>query len=295
MKRRAFYIGMLLIVLSWGFNYVITKIGVGHFSPADFVFWRFLLTAVLTLPWMVKQYPSSLKALAQVAVLGVIGVTLYQLAFTTALRDTLAANVAFLFDLSPLMTLAGQRILHLRRSAPRMFLGAGVSLLGVLLLVGASAGGSVVGDGFALLAALLWAVFTLLTDRFHLPISGIALTGWMSVFGTAAVIPFMTPRGIIPRGFGVWGPLGYTVLFVTIMGLSLWQNAVMSEGGGKASLYLYIIPVIAAVAGWAILGEAVNLFEGAGAVLIIAGVSIAEGLWHLGRLRGRPLGPQAPE
>jgi drug/metabolite transporter (DMT)-like permease len=224
-----------------------------------------------------------------------MGVTLYQLAFTTALHDTLAANVAFLFDLSPLMTLAGQRILHMRRSAPQMFVGAGISLVGVLLLVGASTGGSVEGDGYALLAALLWAGFTLLTEKFHLPLSGIALTGWMSLFGTVAVIPFMNMKQLLPAGFGVWGPLAYTVVFVTIMGLSLWQNAVMAVGGGKASLYLYVIPVIAAGAGWLILGEAVSVLEAVGAVMIIVGVTIAEGLWRSRKLRGRPTQPSPLE
>ncbi len=280
MNRRAFYYSMGLVVLSWGLNYVITKIGVGHFPPADFVFWRFLATTLVAVPWMVRQYPASWAAAVQLAVLGLTGVTLYQLAFTTALHDTLAANVAFLFDLSPLMTLVGQRLLHMRPSGRQMFVGAAISLVGVLLLVGASAGGSLTGDGFALLAAFLWAVFTVLTDRFHLPISGVALTGWMSLFGTIGVLPWMTWRHLVPQGLGVWGPLAYTVVFVTVMGLSLWQNAVMAVGGGKASLYLYIIPVIAAAAGWVILGEALSLLEGAGALLIIAGVAVAEGIWR---------------
>ncbi|MCY0907647.1 MAG: DMT family transporter, partial [Sulfobacillus thermotolerans] len=129
---------MALVVLSWGLNYVVTKIGVGHYPPADFVFWRFLATAVLTVPWMMRQYPTSLVAVVKLVILGVTGVTLYQLSFTTALHDTLAANVAFLFDLSPLMTLVGQRLMRLRPSGPQMFLGAGISLIGVLLLVGAS-------------------------------------------------------------------------------------------------------------------------------------------------------------
>ncbi|AUW93945.1 EamA family transporter [Sulfobacillus thermotolerans] len=288
MNRRGFVISMALVVLSWGLNYVVTKIGVGHYPPADFVFWRFLATAVLTVPWMMRQYPTSLVAVVKLVILGVTGVTLYQLSFTTALHDTLAANVAFLFDLSPLMTLVGQRLMRLRPSGPQMFLGAGISLIGVLLLVGASTGGTILGDGYALLAALLWALFTLLTDRFHLPISGIALTGWMSVFGTIGILPWMRWNQVVPHGMDIWGPLAYTVVFVTIMGLSLWQNAVMAVGGGKASLYLYVIPVIAAVAGWIVLGEKLGLLEGVGAVLIVLGVTVAEGVWHFRRVGKHP-------
>ncbi|PSR27275.1 MAG: EamA/RhaT family transporter [Sulfobacillus thermosulfidooxidans] len=278
MNRRGFYVGMSLVVLSWGLNYVVTKIGVGHFPPADFVFWRFLATTVITLPWMLRARPGAWRQYAQVALLGFTGVSFYQWAFTTALHDTLAANVAFLFDVSPLMTLVGQRLLKLRPSGPQMFVGAGISLVGVALLVGASRSGSLLGDSLALLAAFLWALFTILTDKFHVPIKGIALTGWMSLFGTLGIMPFISWHGLIPMHPVVIIPLGYTVVFVTIMGLSLWQNAVMAVGGGKASLYLYLVPVIAAVAGWLVLDEAMNVMEACGAVLIILGVSVAEGV-----------------
>ncbi len=281
MNARGFYMGMSLVVLSWGFNYVITKIGVGHFAPADFVFWRFLATTLLTVPWMIKTRPKTLRQYGKVAILGLVGVSFYQWAFTQALKETLAANVAFLFDVSPLITLIGQRLLRLRASTPGMFVGAGVSLVGVALLVGASRGGSLQGDGMALVAALAWAAFTLLTDKFRVPVKGIALTGWMSLFGTLGVMPLMTWQHVIPYDLSVSLSLAYTVLFVTIMGLSLWQNAVLSMGGGKASLYLYLIPVVAAVAGWVVLGETLNIFEGLGALLIIFGVSLAEGIFRL--------------
>ncbi len=282
MNARGFYFGMSLVVLSWGLNYVITKIGVGHFAPADFVFWRFLATTTLSLPWMLKNRPKTLREYGKVGILGLVGVSSYQWAFTQALHQTLAANVAFLFDVSPLMTLAGQRVLRLRASTPGMFVGAAVSLAGVSLLVGTSRGGSLQGDSLALLAALTWAVFTILTDKFRVPVKGIALTGWMSLFGTLGVMPLMTWQGAVPHNLSVALPLGYTVVFVTIMGLSLWQNAVLSVGGGKASLYLYLIPVIAAMAGWVILGESLTIFEGLGALLIIFGVSLAEGVFRLG-------------
>ncbi len=281
MNQRGFYLGMFLVVSSWGLNYVVTKIGVGHFPPADFVFWRFLATAVIAGPWLWRSRPATMKQYRQVAILGLIGVSVYQWAFTTALHDTVAANVAFLFDISPLMTLVGQSLLRVRSSRPQMFIGASISLVGVALLVGASRAASWRGDGYALLAAVLWATFTILTDKFHVPIRGIALTGWMSLFGTLGIIPFMHWNRVLPLHMGVIGPLSYTVLFVTVMGLSLWQNAVMAVGGGQASLYLYLIPVIAALAGWIILGEKLTLLEIAGAILIMVGVAFAEGVLRI--------------
>ncbi|MCL4351726.1 MAG: DMT family transporter, partial [Firmicutes bacterium] len=219
----------------------------------------------------------------KLVVLGIVGVSLYQWFFTSALHDTLAANVAFLFDLSPLLTLLTQRLLKLHPATGRMFLGAVVSLAGVAFLVGASPQGSVRGDVYALIAALLWSTFTVLTDVFQVPVRGIALTGWMSLFGTLGLLPFVTWQPVWRMGPVTWMPLLYTIVFVTMMGLSLWQNAVMAAGAGKTSLYLFLIPLVAALTGWLVLGERLNLFEGLGAVLILGGVGLAEGV--IGRKR----------
>lgn len=269
---------MLLVVLSWGLNYVVTKVGVTRFAPADFVFWRFFGTALVTMPWWLRDIPRKPAHWLRLIILGVVGVSLYQWFFTSALHDTMAANVAFLFDLSPLLTLVVQRVLRLRVATGRMFLGAIVSLFGVLLLVGASPAGSIRGDVYALIAAVLWTAFTVLTDVFQLPIRGIALTGWMSLFGAMGLLPFITLQPVWRFGPSTWLPLVYTILFVTIMGLSLWQNAVMATGAGKTSLYLFLIPLVAAGAGWVFLGERMNFYEGAGAILILFGVGLAEGL-----------------
>ena len=278
MNRRGFFIAMMLVVFSWGFNYVVTKIGVSRLAPVNFVFWRFFGTTIATLPWWVRVLPRKRADWLKLLVLGVVGVSFYQWFFTSALHDTLAANVAFLFDLSPLLTLLTQRLLKLRPATGRMFLGAAVSLAGVAFLVGASPKGSVRGDVYALIAALLWSMFTVLTDVFQVPVRGIALTGWMSLFGTLGLLPFVTWQPVWSMGPVTWMPLLYTIVFVTMMGLSLWQNAVMSAGAGKTSLYLFLIPLVAALTGWVVLGERLNLFEGLGAILILGGVGLAEGL-----------------
>ncbi len=292
MNRRGFILAMMLVVLSWGLNYVVTKIGVSRLAPVNFVFWRFLGTAVVTVPWWLRGRPEKSLDWLKLIVLGLVGVSTYQWFFTTALHDTLAANVAFLFDLSPLLTLLVQRLFKLRPATGRMFMGALVSLIGVSLLVGASPQGSVKGDVFALAAAFLWSLFTVLTDVFQLPIRGIALTGWMSLFGALGLLPFVTWQPVWVMGPTTWMPLLYTIVFVTIMGLSLWQNAVMSAAICKASLYLFLIPLVAAIAGWMVLGERLNLLEGLGAVLILVGVGMAEGL--LARHRLSAPTPNAP-
>jgi len=276
-RRSQFGISMALVVLTWGMNYAMTKIGVERLAPVNFVFWRFLGTAAAMLPWMVKDRPRRWSDWGKLALMGLVGVSLYQWLFATALSLTTAADVAFLFNLSPLMTLAVQSVTGRRPVTRFMFWGAGIAVLGVLLLAHASLNGGWLGDLMALLAAMAWSAFTVMTDRFQLPVKGLAQTGWMAAVGSLGLLPFIRITEPWRLGFSTWGPLLYTILFVTVLGLSLWQRAVETEGAGRASLYLYVIPVVAALSGWLWLGEPIGWTEGLGALLILSGVIVGEG------------------
>lgn len=287
MNRRGFVVSMLVVVVCWGLNYVISKIGVRQLDPATFAFGRFLGTTIVTLPWIFRERPRTGLEWLKVLLLGLFGVSLYQWLFTSALQKATAANVAFIFDLAPLFTLMAGRLLHVREASKAMFAGAAISLAGVGCLVGASASGTVMGDLFAGLATVAWSLFTLMTDIFQVPLRGVALTGWMSLFGTMGLLPFANIGALVTAGSGTLLALAYTVVFVTIVGLSLWQNAVMSVGGSKASLYLYLIPVVAALSGWMILGESLTVVQGVGALFILGGVLTAENLLPVASLRRR--------
>lgn len=278
MKKRVWpALGVILIVLSWGLNYVVTKVGVSHLAPVDFVFWRFLGTAVVTVPWMIRAYPRTRRDVIGLVLMGVIGVAWYQWLFSTALHLTLSANVAFLFNLSPLLTLLWQRLVAGRRVGASMWWGATLSMAGVAILAGASIRGGFLGDLFAIAAALSWSAFALITDHFRVSVRGLAQTGWISIIGAIAVMPFMSFHPVWAMGPTTWLPLLYTIVFVTVMGLSLWQRTVERLGAGRASLMLYIIPLVAASAGWVLLGERLHVLQGVGALAILGGVAWADG------------------
>ncbi len=282
-------LSMAVVVLSWGLNYVVTKIGVSHLAPVNFVFWRFLATAVLCVPWMIRSWPRTRRDVWGLVVMGLVGVSLYQWLFTTALHLTLSANVAFLFTLSPLLTLLWQRTRRQGRVGPHVWWGALVSFVGVGFLAGASVQGGFVGDMIAFLAAASWSAFALVTEHLKVGVRGLAQTGWISLVGAIGMGPFVRFQPVWQMGFGTWGPLLYTVFFVTMLGLSFWQSAVERAGAGRASLALYGIPLVAAVAGWVFLGEPLSLLQGLGAMAIVVGVALADGRFR------RRMPPATPE
>ncbi len=273
-------LGLALVVLSWGMNYVITKVGVTRLPTIDYVFWRFLGTTLIALPWMIRHYPRTRRDVMGLILMGLVGISLYQWLFTSALHLTLPANVAVIFCLSPLLTLLWKRLVGGKATGPKMWWGALLSLGGVALLAGASIHGGYLGDLFALAAAAGWSAFALMTDYLKVSVRGLAQVGWISLVGTIGVLPFMSYRPVWKMGASTWLPLIYAIVIVTVISLSLWQNAVEVAGAPRASLLLYIVPLVAGVAGWVFLGERLHWSQVIGACAILLGVAWADGRLH---------------
>jgi drug/metabolite transporter (DMT)-like permease len=275
------------VVLTWAGNYVVTKLAVAEVPPAAFVFWRFLLTAVVAAPWMVRHRPRTWREFGKLLVLGAVGVAVYQYAFNVALKDTRAANVAILFSLSPVLTVLADGLTRRdRRIAPTVFLGTGLGFLGVAVLMGGNLAGRMTGELWALAAAALWAAFSILTERLRPAVRGLGQTGWMGLVGSLLLLPVAGWYPIWRAGPGIWWVLFYVVILVTMVGLSLWQSLVADLGSARTSFILYVIPVVASVMAWVTLGEVPTWHLVAGAILVFAGVYWAE--------RGRRAEPVPP-
>jgi drug/metabolite transporter (DMT)-like permease len=283
--RRA-YLEAAVVILVWGGNYVVTKLAVETVPPAAFVVWRFLLTALVTAPWMVRNRPRRLAEWGKLLVLGVVGVAVYQYAFNVALKETLAANVSVLFSLAPLLTVVADGLLGGQGLNRRVWLGAGVGMVGVAVLVGGSFQGRVTGEIWALGASVLWALFTVLTDRLHPAVRGLGQTGWMGLVGSLALLPWTGLYPIWRAGSSMVWVLGYVVVLVTVVGLSLWQRLVADLGSSRTSFLLYVIPVVSSLLAWAVLGETPTWRLVAGALFVFVGVYLAE--------RGRQAEPPTP-
>ena len=95
---------MLLVALIWGVNFSVTKGAFASFPPLAFTGVRFALASLLLVP-LVRRLegaePLPRGALARLVVLGVVGNTLYQLAFISGLARTTASNSALILASMP--------------------------------------------------------------------------------------------------------------------------------------------------------------------------------------------------
>lgn len=280
------HIAALFTVIIWGTTFISTKLLLVDFQPVEILFFRF----VIGLLALLAVYPRRLKGTSYkqeltFAAAGLCGICLYYLLENIALTYTMASNVGVIISVAPFSTaLLSRLFMKEEKLRASFFIGFGAAMTGILLISfnGSKLELNPVGDLLALLAALIWSCYSVLTKK----ISGfghntILTTRRTFFYGILLMVPtlfffdfklefsrFANPVylfNIIFLGLGA-----SALCFVT------WNLAVKILGAVKTSTYIYMAPVITVVASVLILHEKITVLAGIGILFTLAGLFLSE-------------------
>lgn len=286
----------LFTVFVWGFTFVSTKVLLEDFAPIEVLFGRFtigLIALCILRPHILRLHRRSHEWLFIAA--GITGVTLYYLMENVALTFANASVVGVLVAVSPLSTTAIAFALGREKIDAGFVAGLIVALAGVALvcLGGGGATFSAPGVVLALGAALMWSLYSTLVKRISdLGYETIASTKRTFVWGIIFMVPLMPLMGAQLDLSRLADPLNAAnMLFLGLAAsagcFATWGIAVSRLGAAKTSIYIYLVPVITAVASAMILGEMITVVMAAGIVLTVAGLALSEGRLPALRRKGR--------
>lgn len=168
-KNTAAHLTAFLTILIWGTTFIATKVLLRDFTPVEILFSRFTLgfLALSCVPGGIHFTTFRNELLFAGA--GFSGVTLYFLFENIALQYTLVSNVGILVTVAPFFTALLSRFFGKKEPLyPAFFIGFLLALGGIALI---SFNGSVIlklnpaGDILAILAALVWAVYSIFMKR----------------------------------------------------------------------------------------------------------------------------------
>ena len=285
---------MLLVCFIWGANYSITKTALARIDPIPFAALRYLVACALLLAVTQVLEPGTSVprgSRAALALLGVVGNTLNQIAFLSGLKLTTATNASLIFATLPVVVAFLGTGLGVEVPGPRVRWGIVLGTLGVALVVGARglsfSSATFRGDLLNLLAVLCWAIFTVGLRHLGQGISALRLTTFTTLAGTPGLVLAALPTlGSVPwRSLGapVWGALLYSAVFASVVALILWNRSVQAMGGSRTALFNCVTPIIAGLIAWVVLGERPLPLQGLGALLVIGGVLVSQGVVRVGR------------
>lgn len=201
----------------------------------------------------------------------------YNLALNTAERTLDAGTAAMVVNLAPLLVVVFAGAL-LGEGFPRQLLiGAPLSFLGVAL-IGTARDGTVTPGGLvlALLAAAIYAGCTLVQKRLLRTMDASSLTFLGAAAGTIALLPWspQLAQDLTAAAPAATWSVVYMGLFPTAVAFTTWAYVLGRISAGRTAATTYVVPVVAILLAWLVLGEVPTVQMLIGGALCLLGVLI---------------------
>lgn len=189
-----------------------------------------------------------------------------------------AAAAATLTSLSPVFALLFAATWLSTRPRAIQLAAAAVCVGGVWAVVGGELVLDAAGTSAAVGAALCTAAGVVLTRRWSLPMTTVALTGWQLLLGGLLMVPLVMASGEDPDPLDSRAILGnaHLGLLGTAVAYLLWMRGISMLPVGAVSALACLSPVTAAAIDWLALGRHLTVQQLVGGALVIVGVATSQ-------------------
>jgi probable blue pigment (indigoidine) exporter len=250
--------------------------------PADAPLWGSALRALpagLVLLLIARARPHGLVDWARTALLGVLNVGGFFLLLYIAAQLLPTSIASSIMAASPLVLALFAWALAGQKPTARMFAGAAIGILGVLLLV-AGAFGAIDPWGVAASAAGLVSssLGYVLTKRWGMTASAVTASAWQLLFGGLLLLIVAVAAEGAPPALDAGGWLG--VAYVTLIGTALanvaWFHGLEHLSAGTVGIIGLLNPVTGVLLGLLLGGESLAVPQLVGILLVLAGIAIGQ-------------------
>lgn len=268
----------LLVVLIWGVNFVVIKLGLRELPPILLAALRFLLAAVPAVFLIARpKVPFGRIALYGLVMFSVQFGLLFagmHLGMPAGLAS-LALQVHVFFTIALAAAVAGER------PTAAQLLGALLAFAGIGVIASQSAGeATALGLVLVLLAAASWGVGNLLSKRIG-QVDPLALVVWGSLvaFGPLLALSLVLegPQHLLrlPHlSLTALGSVAYLVYPTTLLGFGIWSWLLRRHPAATVAPFTLLVPVVGFTSATLLLGEALQRWKLLAAALVVAGLAV---------------------
>ncbi|HXZ10717.1 MAG TPA: EamA family transporter [Paraburkholderia sp.] len=269
----------LVVVIAWGVNFVVIKVGLHGVPPMLLGALRFLLAAVPAV-FFVKRPPLPWRWL--LAYGATISFGQFAFLFTAMYVGMPAGLASLVLQAQAFFTLLfAVMFLHERFRAQNV-----IGLLiaaGGLALIGMQGGHAMTLAGFllTLCAAVSWALGNIVTKKIG-KVDLVGLVVWASLIPP---LPFLVlsyflegPQRIAAALTGIGGSSLFAIVYLafiaTLLGYSLWSRLLSRYPASQVAPFSLLVPIIGLASASLFLDEHLSTVQLAGAVLVMAGLAV---------------------
>lgn len=288
------YLILTLTSLFWGGNLVAGKLAVGHVDAYSLMILRWIGAFLVILPFAIprlrQDWPLLKRRWWLYLFYGAAGYATFNVFVYFAAYHTSGINSALgQVSVNIFVLLLNFVLFRLRISAGEL-VGVLITILGVAVIATHGELARIlvleinIGDAMVMFACFAYAIYSVCL-RWRPP------THWLSFLAasfTGAIVASFGYQSALGGGLAAlpgalaaidlqgWLVVAYTVLFPSIVSQMFFARGVELIGSNRASLFVNLIPLFGTIGSVLILGESLQLFHLAAALLICAGIVLAE-------------------
>ena len=298
-KRLTSYFFLLVNTITWGSALIIVKPSLEFTTPFRFLFYRFILAAILSLPILLYYWPkvrqkmSAIRSILTVELFGTIGALglLY-----LGLARTSALEASFLSTTTPIFVVLAGFFYLKEKVEKREVLGLliafsgtiALTLLPVFLNGSLPQEWSIIGNTLIIFQNIATAIGMILAKKYYKNIPKLFATSIGFYVGILA-FGFLSfaELGFSSQSFvaaflsdiqhsSVLIAVGYMAVFGSIIGLTAYIKGQDGIEASEASLFWYLQPLVFVPLSFVLLQEAVHPMQIVSMAIVLLGVYIAE-------------------
>jgi len=302
LKQHRFHVALAfaLVYVLWGSTYLAMRVAVEHIQPFVMGGVRYLVAGPLMLAWCVwsgRNVRLTRQDFWRLLAVGLLLLTVGNMGVAWAEVYVPSGLAALIVALVPIWVAIIQAwIFRSARLSLLGLLGLALGIVGLVVLLwprikpGTHLGQlEMLGVGLLVLAALGWAMGSVLAGRWTLSVDVFTASAWQMTLGGCFNLLIALVTGQFhhtqwtARGVGA---VIYLVICGSWIGFSAYGWLLEHVATPKVATYAYVNPVVAVYLGWLFLNEKIDGFMLAGTVIIVAAVALV----NLSKLKSLRLG-----
>lgn len=283
------YVLIIVATMCWGANTVFALMAVGEVSPLFIVSARWFGAALLIAAFTYQQIKRDWSVLKQhwkfILMMGASGFTLFNGFYYMAAHTTTAINLGIIQGAIPIFVLLGSLVLLRVTITKLQIVGILVTIIGVLVVTSKGQLQLLLtlafswGDILMLIACFFYAIYTL-GLKYRPDISGWSLLFAFAVAAFLVSVPvslaeFSLGYAQLPTVKG-WGIIAMITLLPSLLGQVAFIKGVQMIGPERASAFVNLVPIFAALFAVLFVGEVFHLYHAMALTLVLGGIGISE-------------------